>query len=70
MFEPTANGAPTEKTELRILYDESNLYIGIMCFESEPGKIAANTMAHDAAGGHVHGLRCTEWADRPPSATI
>ncbi len=50
MFEPTPGGAPTEKTELRILYDESNLYIGVMCYESEPGKIAANTLAHDAAG--------------------
>ncbi len=51
MFEPTAGGKPTEKTELRILYDETNLYLGLMCYESEPGKIAANTLAHDAAGG-------------------
>ena len=51
MFEPTAGGSPTEKTELRILYDEANLYIGLMCFESEPGRIAANALAHDAAGG-------------------
>jgi hypothetical protein len=60
MFEPTAGAAPTEKTELRILYDESNLYIGIMCFESEPGKIAANTLAHDASGampmGYGYGM--------------
>jgi hypothetical protein len=51
MFEPTAGAAPTEKTELRILYDDANLYLGVMCFDSEPGKIAANTLAHDAAGG-------------------
>jgi hypothetical protein len=51
MFEPTAGAAPTEKTELRILYDDANLYIGVMCFDREPGKIAANTLAHDAAGG-------------------
>jgi hypothetical protein len=50
MFEPTAGGAPTEKTELRVLYDEANLYIGLRCFDAEPGRIAANTMAHDGGG--------------------
>ncbi|MGD0781855.1 MAG: DUF5916 domain-containing protein, partial [Candidatus Aminicenantales bacterium] len=50
MFEPTAGGRPTEKTELRVLYDDANLYIGIMCFDREPGRIAANTLAHDTAG--------------------
>jgi len=33
-------GAPaTEKTEVRILYDEDNLYIGVICFDSESDKI-------------------------------
>ncbi|OGD21902.1 MAG: hypothetical protein A2W03_10985 [Candidatus Aminicenantes bacterium RBG_16_63_16] len=50
-FEPRANAEPTERTELRVLYDESSLYIGVMCFDREPRRIAANTMAHDSAGG-------------------
>jgi len=50
-FEPEANAEPSERTELRILYDESNLYIGVMCFDRDPRRIAANTMAHDSAGG-------------------
>ncbi len=41
-------GDPTEKTELRILYDDANLYLGIFCFDSEPSRVCANTMAHDA----------------------
>jgi hypothetical protein len=41
-------GDPTEKTELRVLYDEANLYLGVFCFDSEPAKVCANTMAHDA----------------------
>jgi len=41
-------GDPTERTELRILYDNNHLYIGIYCYDSEPAKIAANSMAHDA----------------------
>jgi hypothetical protein len=59
MFEPQAGGVPTEKTELRVLYDDANLYIGVRCFDAEPGRIAANTMAHDAGGspggGFFHG---------------
>ncbi len=48
MAEPKPESAPTEKTELRILYDQDNLYLGIHCFDSEPAKISGQTMAHDA----------------------
>ncbi len=54
MVEPQPNQEPTEKTELRILYDQTNLYIGILCYDSDPKRIAANTMAHDS-GGAPHG---------------
>lgn len=49
MVEPTPGSEPTEKTEVRIIYDMNNLYIGIRCYDSEPKKIAANTMEHDKA---------------------
>ncbi len=48
MVFPRPGDAPSEKTELRIVYDNSILYIGVMCFDSEPGRISANSMAHDA----------------------
>jgi len=48
MAEPTPNSQPTEKTELRIIYDRDNLYLGIHCFDSEPSKLSGQTMAHDA----------------------
>ncbi len=51
MVEPQPNQDPTEKTEMRILYDDSNFYIGIFCYDSEPGRIAANSMAHDIGAG-------------------
>jgi len=54
MAEPRPNEAPTERTELRILYDEANLYLGILCFDREPGRISANSMAHDSGGGGEH----------------
>ncbi len=53
MVEPTPGVDPTEKTELRIIYDENYLYIGIHCFDKNPSKISSNTMAHDNGGrGH------------------
>ncbi|MDW7759795.1 MAG: carbohydrate binding family 9 domain-containing protein [Acidobacteriota bacterium] len=49
MVEPRPGDEPTERTEVRILYDDANLYIGVFCFDAEPGRISANTMAHDSA---------------------
>ncbi|MCP4662026.1 MAG: hypothetical protein GY856_42020 [bacterium] len=41
-------GAPaTQRTELRIGYDERNLYIGTRCYQSEPEKIVAVSMDRD-----------------------
>ncbi len=45
---PVPNGAPSEKTELRVVYDATDLYIGILCLDREPARIAATSMAHDA----------------------
>ncbi|MBT4482108.1 MAG: carbohydrate binding family 9 domain-containing protein [Candidatus Latescibacteria bacterium] len=39
--------APTEKTEVKILYDENNLYFGIICYDSEPDKIVHNELMWD-----------------------
>jgi hypothetical protein len=47
MVESTPGSDPTEKTEVRIIYDQNSMYIGIRCYDSEPRKIAANTMEHD-----------------------
>jgi hypothetical protein len=37
--ELSEGASPTEKTEVRILYDNNNLYIGVICYDSEPEKI-------------------------------
>ena len=34
-----ANGRPaTERTEVRVVYSKSSLYLGVMCYDSEPDK--------------------------------
>ena len=42
-------GAPaSERTEVRVLFDRSNLYIGVIAFDSEPGKIVVTQSRRDA----------------------
>jgi len=48
--DPRPGDNPTESTELRVLYDHASLYIGVLCRDSEPGRISANNMSHDGGG--------------------
>ena len=41
-------GAPaSERTEVRILFDSQNLYIGVICYDSNPGGIRATELRRD-----------------------
>ena len=44
----------TEKTEVKILYDNENLYIGVMCFDKEPDEIIHDELRRD---GELRGVR-------------
>ena len=46
--EPRPGEKATEQTEVKILYDAENLYIGVVCYDSEPSRIVATQMARDA----------------------
>ena len=46
---PRAGTKPTERTEVTLLYDRNNLYIGVMCYDSEPQRVLASQMARDAS---------------------
>lgn len=47
MVEPQTGVQPSERTELRILSDGKNLYIGVICFDSDPAAIAITDLQHD-----------------------
>jgi uncharacterized protein DUF5916/cellulose/xylan binding protein with CBM9 domain len=36
---PDEGKAPSERTEVRVLYDDRNLYVGVSCRDSRPGEI-------------------------------
>ena len=47
--DPVNGGTPTERTEVRIVFDRERLYMGVTCFDSEPDRLLGNTMKRDRA---------------------
>ena len=45
---PTEGAPASERTEMRVLYDSKNLYIGIRAFDSEPTRINARDLVRDS----------------------
>ncbi len=50
--EPDAGEPMTLPTEVRILYDQENIYFGFTCFDSDISKLIANDMRRDARDLH------------------
>jgi hypothetical protein len=46
--EPYEGTPATERTEVRFLFDDRTLYVGIVCFDSEPDKILVSQSRRDA----------------------
>ncbi|HEX8821288.1 MAG TPA: DUF5916 domain-containing protein [Archangium sp.] len=45
---PDAGKAPSERTELRVLYDDRNVYVAVTCHDSEPALINRNLGRRDS----------------------
>ena len=50
-YKPNNGAAPTEQTAFKILYDDKNLYVAFMCFDSEPEKIERRMTRRDGFEG-------------------
>lgn len=48
--EPVSMGEPSQRTELRVFSTSKALYLGILCFDSEPDKILAKERRRDNPG--------------------
>src|SRR6267378_3023836 len=49
--DPNTGDPATEATEVRVLYDERRIVIGVTCFDSEPRRIMGNQMQRDQSIG-------------------
>src|SRR5689334_13374918 len=45
--DPAAGAAPTEKTEVRILYNDEFLFVGITAFDRDPQKLVRSALERD-----------------------
>ena len=45
--QPRPGQAPTERTDVKLLYDDSSLYIGVMAYDADPSGIVGSEMARD-----------------------
>ena len=48
---PQTGAPPTEPTEVRFAFTRDALYMGVTCFDDEPGKLLGNTMKRDEGLG-------------------
>ena len=46
--EPVEGGAPTEPTDVRVLFDDDFIYVGIVCHEAHPHRIISTQLTRDA----------------------
>lgn len=60
--QPVEGAQPTERTEMRVLYDSGHLYIALRCFDSDPAAIIARQMLRE---GDINGDDIVEIALEP-----
>ncbi len=46
--EPRPGDQASERTEVKLLHDDQNLYMGVICYDSEPDRVIATQMARDS----------------------
>jgi hypothetical protein len=47
--QPVQGRPPTERTDVTLVSDEDHLYIGVVAYDSEPGRVIGTQMARDAS---------------------
>jgi hypothetical protein len=53
-YEPNAGAPPTERTEIRLAYDDTYFYVSMRAYDSEPGGVRATSLYRDRISGSDH----------------
>ena len=62
--QPKQASTPSQRTEVKILYDDYYLYIGIICHDNEPQKIRNVLGRRDEIAGDIAGVAIDSYYDR------
>lgn len=60
---PKQGGEPSQRTELKILYDDENIYVAIRAYDTEPDKIQKIAGPRDAFEGDIVGVNFDSYND-------
>ena len=61
---PSQGKMPSQKTEVKILYDNSNLYVAFKCYDKGPGKIRPILSRRDNSIGDIVGIALDSYHDK------
>ena len=61
---PEEGAAPSQETELKILYDDANIYVAIRAYDTEPEKIDFRPAERDGFNGDMVGLAFDSYHDQ------
>ena len=61
---PNQGKKPSQETQIKILYDQNNLYVGFKCFDNGPGKIRPILSRRDKLAGDVAGIALDSYHDK------
>ncbi len=60
---PVEGGKPSQKTELKILYDNENIYVAIRAYDNEPDKTDRTMARRDEFSGDIVGVNFDSYFD-------
>jgi len=60
---PNEGAKPSQPTQIKILYDENNIYVAIRAFDSEPDKISIRSGRRDQFNGDAVGINFDSYHD-------
>ncbi len=61
--EPNDGAEPSQETAFKVLFDESNLYVGIRAFDTEPNKIVRRVIRRDQFDGDLVEINIDSYFD-------
>src|SRR5690554_1330475 len=62
--QPNQAKAPSQETEIKILYDDTYLYMAIVCYDNEPEKIRSILGRRDENMGDMAGIALDSYFDK------
>jgi hypothetical protein len=61
---PSQGKRPSQDTEIKILYDDNNLYVAFKCYDKGPGKIRPILSRRDNSIGDIVGIALDSYHDK------